>query len=268
MKLGVYVYGVAAVAAGVIDIVWGGFEAAHQPIQAFGDNVPGRHILAYVIAAALIAGGAAVLTRRTARGGSMALAIAYAIFTVFWLPRLYTAPHFLGFHAGVIISVLGGVCQQLILVAAAALVCAYASPSSSALQQRVLVVARWIFGLSSIDFGLSHLTAISSTAELVPKWLPFGQAFWVVLTGIAFVLAGIAIVTEIFDSRAARLLALMLLVFSALALAPGVIAYPHNQIAWGSNAYNIAAVASVWIFASCIAACRRETANVKEAVPA
>lgn len=268
MNVGVYVYGLAAIAAGVIDIVWGGFEAAHQPIQAFGDDVPGRQILAYVLGAVLVAGGAAVLSRRTARAGSVVLAVVYGIFTIFWLPRLYTAPHFLGFHAGVVSSVLGGVCQQLILLAAAELVYACAAQRAPLLQ-RAVVVARWVFGLSSVDFGLAHLTGISTSAPLVPKWLPPGQEFWVVLTGIAFVLAGIAIVTEILDVAAARLLALMLLAFSALALAPGVVAYPHNQIAWGSNAYNVAAVASVWIFASCIAVCRRRTTRIQEeAIPA
>jgi len=266
MKLGVYVYGLAAIATGVIDLVWGGFERAHEPIQAFGDDVPGQQILAYIVAIALIVGGAAVLTRRTLRGGCILLAAAYAIFTIFWLPRLYTAPHVLGFHAGVIISVLGGVCQQLILVSAAWLAYAYASQPAPLLLQRATAAGRWVFGISAVDFGLAHLTGISASAPLVPKWLPPGQDFWVVLTGIAFVLAGVAIVTEICDVLAARLLTLMLLVFSALALAPGIVAYPHNQIAWGSNAYNIAAVASVWIFASCIAAHRRQATRVKEAV--
>jgi hypothetical protein len=46
-----------------------------------------------------------------------------------------------------------------------------------------------------------------------------------------------------------------------LALAPGPIADPHNHVAWGSNAYNLAAVGAVWIFAESIAAKRRERRN-------
>jgi uncharacterized membrane protein len=255
MKLGIYVFGLASIAAGIINLVWGGFEGAHQPIQAFG-NVPGQQIIAYVVSAVLVAGGIAVLVPRTARAGAIALAIVYALFTIFWLPRLYTAPHVLGWHAGVVIGVLGGVCQQLILAAAAVLIYAYASAlfaGSAALAR----TARWIFALSAILFGLGHLTGIAQTAAMVPGWLPFGQVFWVILTGAAFVLAGVSILIEILDVLSARLMALMLVVFSALALAPVVIAYPHNHVAWGSNAYNIAAAASVWIFASWIAAPQR-----------
>lgn len=254
MRFGIYLYGLAAIATGIINIVWRGFEAAHEPIQAFGDDVPGRQIFAYLVSAMLVAGGAALFRPRLVRLGAVALGIVYAVFVIFWLPRLYTAPHVLGLHLSVVSGVVGGVCQQLIIVAAAVLIYAYASESTSAIQQRVSALARWVFGLSSIDFGLTHLTGIPATAALVPKWLPPGQDFWAVLTGIAFMLAGIAILTETLDVLASRLLALMLAIFSALTLAPGIVAYPHSQIAWGSNAYNAIAIASVWIFACWVAA--------------
>lgn len=82
--------------------------------------------------------------------------------------------------------------------------------------------------------------------------MPLGQELWVILTGICFVLAGIAILAEILDVLAARLLGLMLLVFSALTLAPHIFAYPHRHDVWGSNAYNLAAVGAAWIFADSI----------------
>jgi hypothetical protein len=36
MKIGVVVLGLASIAAGILDLIWGEFESAHQPIQAFG----------------------------------------------------------------------------------------------------------------------------------------------------------------------------------------------------------------------------------------
>jgi hypothetical protein len=45
----------------------------------------------------------------------------------------------------------------------------------------------------------------------------------------------------------------MLLVFSALALAPLVFAYPHAHAAWGGNAYNLTAVGAAWILAEALA---------------
>jgi hypothetical protein len=96
---------------------------------------------------------------------------------------------------------------------------------------------------------------------MVPKWMPLGGNVWAILTGIAFVLAGMSILSRVLDLLAARLLALMLFVFSVLVLAPAPLARPHNHVAWGSNAYNLAAVGAAWIFAKSIAN-RRTAATV------
>ncbi len=258
MRFGIIVYALATIATGAIDLAWGAFAAGYEPIQAFGDNVPGRAVLAAIAGACLVIAGVAILWRRTARAGAVALGALYGIFTIFWLPRLYTAPHILGNNPAVYIGILDGVGQQIILVATAMIVYAVSSPQESRQQTRTTVVTRWLVGLSSVDFGLAHLTGIPAVAPLVPKWLPPSQGFWVVLTGVAFVLAGIAILSALLDVLAARLLALMLLVFSAIVLAPQLSVFPHSKDAWDANAYNLAAVAAVWIFAQWLAV-RRET---------
>jgi uncharacterized membrane protein len=243
--LGAAVFGLASLAAGLLDLIWGEFERAHQPIQAWGDHIPGETILAYVAAAVLIAGGIAMLWRKSRKAGALALGVLYAFFTLFWLPRFVTAPTVLGYHPNVYLGVLAGFCTQAILVAAAAIVYA---PSP-----RTVAIARWIFGVSSIAFGLAHLTNAKDNAGLVPTWMPLGGIFWTILTGICFVLAGLAILTRVRDLLATRLLALMLVVFSVVALAPLPIASPHDHTAWGGNAYNLTAVGAVLIFAEALA---------------
>jgi len=251
-RVGVYLYGMATVAAGIMDLIWGDFDAGHQPIQAFGDHIPGVGILAYITGVWMIAGGAAILWRRTAKAGAAALAVIYFIFAVFWLPRFYTAPHVLGFRIPVYIGVLGGAGTQLIAVAAGAIVYASLATRSSS-WPRTILIARWIFGLCSVDFGLEHLTHVTADAVYVPTWMPQGGEFWVIVTGICFVLAGLAILSGILDVLAARLLALMLFVFSAVRLVPMIFALPHRHDVWGGNAYNLAAVAAAWILAASIA---------------
>lgn len=251
-RAGVCLYGLATAAAGIMDLYWGDFDPSHQPIQAFGDHIPGRGILAYITGVWMIAGGAAILWRYSTRVGAAALAVIYFIFAVFWCPRLYTAPHVLGFRIPVIIGVLGGAGTQLIVAAAGALV--YASLATrGALWLPTILVARWIFGLCSVDFGLVHLTDVGHSAVYVPRWMPLGAEFWTIVTGICFVLAGLAILSGILDVLAARLLALMLFVFSTATLMPRILVFPHRHDVWGGNAYNLAAVGAAWIFADSIA---------------
>ncbi len=249
MKIGVYVYGISSAAAGVMDLIWRDFDEDHQPIQALGDHIPGREIFAYITAALLIAGGLAILWRRSARAGGAALAFIYFVFTVFWLPRLYWAPHILGYRIPVYIGILAGVGSQLIVFAAGALVYASLAKRES-LWPRTIVFARWIFGLSAIDFGLSHLTDLKDNVMYVPQWMPLGAHFWIILTGTCFVLAGLAILSGIQASLAAWLLGLQFLAFNLIALPQFILANPKDHGAWGGYAYNLAAVGAAWILAA------------------
>jgi uncharacterized membrane protein len=253
VKFGIYVYGLAAIATGIVDLVWGALDPAEQPIQALGDHIPGAHFFAYLIGLALVAGGIAILNRKTARLGAPILIVVYAIFAIFYLPRFITAPHYLGQHANVYVNVLVGICQQLIVICAAALIYVASAGETSSRSLTLTRTVRWVFGVSVIAFGCNHLLSMRGSAPFVPAWMPLGPSFWVAFTGVAFVLAGVAIIIRIADALAARLLSLMLLVFSSTILASFLIAAPKMEGNWGANTYNIIAAASAWILADWLA---------------
>ena len=255
MKIGVWFLGLGSIAAGILDLIFGQFERAHQPIQAISDHVPGVTLLAHVTAVWLIAGGAAVLYERTARVGAVMLAAVYAIFAAFWLPRFVTVPRILGFRISILIGLLGGLGAPLIVTIGSLL--AYAHYSGRALTARQSMVARLSFGLFVMDFGVVHLIAIPNTAAMIPAWMPLGGAFWTVVSGIAFILAGLGIVFGVLDVLAARLLAAMFLLFSVLVLTPNSIASPHEHIAWGGDAFNLAVAGATLVFSDWLAQRRR-----------
>jgi hypothetical protein len=93
------------------------------------------------------------------------------------------------------------------------------------------------------------------------------KLFWIVLTGIAFVLAGGAIVTGIRDVLAARLLAMMLLLFDAIVEIPPVFMRLHSQEAWGGAVYNLAAIGACLAFTALVES-RRQTEPGKPGVAA
>jgi len=248
MRIGVWLYGLATIATGILDVVWREFEASHQPLKALGQHIPGEQVLAFIAGIWLVAAGIAILWRPTARIGAAGSAIIYLIFALLWLPRFYTATHQFGLRIGVIIFVLAGVAQQLLLVSPAAIVYAANASSDSVWRERAATAARWMLGLPPITFGLMHLIGAHVMARFVPHWVPFAL-FWVVLTGIAFLLAGSAIISGIRDVLAARLLALMLLLFEFMVEIPPVFAHPRSQGAWGGAVYNLTAIGACWIFA-------------------
>ena len=134
------------------------------------------------------------------------------------------------------------------LVAPAAIVYASTASPDSLLQKRAAIAARWMLGLPPVIFGLFHLVGLRVFATIVPHWMSFGY-FWAALTGIAFILAGCAICSGIMDVLAARLLALMLLLFEGLVEVPPIFIRLHDQPTWGAAVYNVTAIGACLIFA-------------------
>ena len=267
MKVGVWFYGLGTALTGILDIAWGAFDASHQPIKSLGKNLPGQHILAYVAGVWLVAAGLAILWRRSARIGAAASAIAYLIFATLWLPRYYAGIHALGWRIDVLVGISFGLAQQLMLVAPAAIVYASAASPDSLLEKRAAIAARWMLGLPPIIFGSFHLAAIHVFASIVPQWMRFGS-FWAVLTGIAFILAGVAICSGKMGVLAARLLALMLLLFEGLVEIPPIFVRLHDQRTWGAAVYNLAAIGACWMFAEfLLSGAERGQIELVESVP-
>jgi uncharacterized membrane protein YphA (DoxX/SURF4 family) len=245
-NLGLYLYAFGSFTAGVFDLMWGNFDASHQPLQAWGDNIPGATVFAYITGVWMVAGALALLWPHTKRAGAAALAAIYFIFALFWLPRFYTAPHYLGVRIPVYIGVFAGVGLELIAFAAGMIVWASVKERES---PRTALAMRWVFGICAISFGLQHLTNIPNNLQYVPTWLPPGAEFWVIFTGVCFVLAGLAILSRVLDVQAVWLMGLMFLVFNLTILPTYIFADPKNHASWGGNAYNLAAVGSAWIVA-------------------
>jgi uncharacterized membrane protein YphA (DoxX/SURF4 family) len=241
-RISVRIYGLGAVALGLVGMVWGDFAAVWQPVP---NSIPGRTALAYAVAAALLLAGLAVQWQRTAGLGALALTALYSLGVILLhVPRVIA-------HATVFVTWLGAA-EQLALVAGGLAAYAYCAQLESAVAERITKIGRLIFGVCLIVFGLAHLFYLAPTAELVPAWLPPGQLFWAYATAAAHFAAGIAILSGILARTAAILLTAMFVVFGILVHAPTIIIDPHTHINWAANAINLALIGSAWVIAASI----------------
>src|SRR5260370_38447401 len=80
-NLGRHLFGVAALAFGLITLVWHDYNGWHQP-----------RYLVHAAAAALIFGGAAIQFRRTAKTGAAVLTTVYLVFALRCAPGIVPAP--------------------------------------------------------------------------------------------------------------------------------------------------------------------------------
>jgi uncharacterized membrane protein len=248
---GTHVYGIAAIAFGIIGLIWGDFGSVWQPIEALPFTVPHRAAFAYLFALCLLFGGLAIQWPRTARIGAVALGILYGFCALFWLPRVIGYPKVVGTWLGF--------AEQFTLMLAAVIV--YASslgPRDSAKAVRTVKVARILFGICFLVIGLSHFVYVPETAAMVPKWLPLRHTFWAIATGIFHVSAGLAILSGVLAALASRLLTAMILGFGLLIWLPNLVATPRVHMTWCGNAVNLAIAGAAWIVADSFARERKQ----------
>jgi len=232
MKIGRYVFGVAAVASGVITLAW-------------HDN-PDRILVRYLVyaaAAALIFGGAAILFGRSVKVGAAILVVACLVFVLLAVPGIFAAPG--------IYNSWGNFFEQLSLWSGAAIL--YARWSSIWPMERVAWSGRMLLGVCSISFALEQAFYLNATASLVPKWIPPTQKFWAVATTVLFALAAMALLTNRMALIASCLLTAMIVGFGILVWVPLVLSNPHNHGNWSEIAETFEIAGVMWILADVLA---------------
>jgi uncharacterized membrane protein YphA (DoxX/SURF4 family) len=76
----------------------------------------------------------------------------------------------------------------------------------------MVFVGKVLFALPFIGFGIENVAGAADKAGIVPPYIP-GGVFWIYFTGIAMILAALAILTGKQAREACLGLAIMLLVF-------------------------------------------------------
>jgi uncharacterized membrane protein len=197
---------------GVLSLAYDDFA---RPYQSIAEDLPGRSWLAYLSGALLLLGGAGLLVKPLAARSAQLITLYLALFWV--LPQIV--------KAGATPVSVGSVLGVFETLAAAAGAWILASGASAAGGVRV---ARWLFGVSCIMFGVSHFAYADYTAGMIPAWLParLGLAY---ATGAGHALAGLAMVLGLRARLAATLEALMMSSFVLLLHVPSVWAVPPPE---------------------------------------
>jgi uncharacterized membrane protein YphA (DoxX/SURF4 family) len=250
--MGWRVYGLGAMALGLVNLAWGDFDSG-QPVSK---GFPDRAALAYAAAVFLLAAGAAVEWRRIAAWGAAALAAYYALIVVILMNGRVVLAHYAEFGA------YSGAAEQLAVAAGGLIVYAASARIDAARAARLTRLGQAVFGICAVLFGGAHFFYMNLTAPLVPKWLPPSQEFWAYATGIGHIAAGLAILAGVRARLAAILLTAMYASFTLLVHLPSLLAGPASHFVWSENALNLILIGVAWVVADSLARpslARRET---------
>lgn len=224
-------YGLGAMALGVIGLIFGDFALQWQPVPK---DVPGHHALALFSGAIMLILGLGVLWARTARAASAALALVYLGWVALHGPGVAAAPASVASWLGL--------AETLSLAAGGlALFAMTAQPPND----RARLAARLIYGLCPLVFGLSHFAYAEFTAKMVPGWIPH-SLFWAYATGVGHLAAGLAILLGVAPRLAATLLTAMMASFVVLLHIPRVMAAPDSHLEWAMTAVALSLTGAAW----------------------
>jgi uncharacterized membrane protein len=252
-------FALGLIGLGVLSIVYGDFALQWQPVPAW---VPGREYLAYASGAVMVAGGARLLSRRTAVLSSGVL----LVYSLLWL-LLLKLPHVL--MASLQEFNWLGFGEIAVIVAAAWVLFAEdrGQRGSSSLKfatgESGMRIARFLFAFALIPIGLSHFVYAPQTIGFVPAWLPF-RPFWAYLGGAGHIAAGLGILFGVFPRLAAMLEAGMIGVFTALVWVPLVVKEPTSQLQWTGFLVSWTIAAAAWVVAGSLASKQFPSTNSRK----
>lgn len=240
-SIGQLAFATVMVALGIMGLRKGDFTAVWQPVPK---GVAARETLVYLCAALSLACGVGLLWRRTAAIAARVLLLSFLVWLLFLrLPA---------FSRGFTVDVYWPACQTAVMLAAAWVLYIWFATDwdrkwfGFVAGESGLRIARILYGLALIPFGLAHFTYLKQTTVLVPGWLPWHTA-WAYLTGATFIAAGVAIVFSVWARLAAGLSTLQMGLFLLLVWIPRISAGSVTPFQWGEVVITCALASAGWV---------------------
>jgi uncharacterized membrane protein len=243
-SVGHAVFAVTFIALGILGLVHGNFAPVWAPVPKW---VPAREAFVYLCAFVSLTGGGGLLW---AHGAAAAARVLLGYLLLWWLllrvPYLFIMPQVEDSWSG---------CAETAVMVAGAWVL-YAWLAADGDRQRLgfatgdngVHVARVLYGLALLPFGLAHFIYLQVTAGLVPSWLPW-HVGWACLTGFAFIAAGLAVLTGVWARLAAALSVCQMALFVPLVWGPILAAGHLHGYEWSETILTAALAAGGWVVA-------------------
>jgi uncharacterized membrane protein len=255
---GLSLFAVGLLGLGGLALGYGDFALVWQPVPAW---LPARTAVAYASGVLMILLGFGLLVEPVRKWAVRVLLPYLFLWALLKVPDVVSKPGTEGSWLG-----LGEL--TLLLAGGWTLFAVFGEVASESLfgflaGERGVRAARYLFAISIVPIGLSHIVYVDATAGFVPHWLPAPRA-WAYLTGAGQIASGLGVLFGVLPRIAAWAEAGQITVYTFLVWLPALVAAATRL---NRTAFLVSWIfgAAAWVVAQNLAGEHRAESRAKSA---
>ena len=211
---------------GVLAVIYRDFAMVWQPVP---DWVPAHSAVAVGTGVLMLLLGAGLLLPAARAWSARILFVYLVLWALLKVPGVVVAPGIEGTWLGLgeLTMLLGGGWTLFARLGDIS----PTSPLAFLAGDRGVRFARYLFAVSVVPVGLSHLVYLEATIGYIPHWLPFPKG-WAILTGAGQIASGLGLLFGVFPRLAAWAEAGQITCYTFLVWLAAIITAPKERLNW------------------------------------